>query len=286
MTVWTPNFPASIDDATSLPDVVNGPNEIPQPSHINALRTIAIEIEKRIGAGSNSGVWNYLSATTPDGVADCEACYQFDKTASSLLDRSGNGNDLSVVYGTLRYSSTEGTICAAFGGDTELYAAATTSALRITGALTVEAVAQTSAIANQSIVRMEGSLTENSVDNILYGLITDATAGKIKYISENGSGTDSDATFGAYCPVGSLAHVAMTRDGSGNVRLYINGALVGTAESTTPPDGGSNGTLRIGGDQAVSYRWLGCIASARVTPDEMTAAEILSAYQQVKGVTA
>jgi hypothetical protein len=76
----------------------------------------------------------------PTGAPAAQAVYQFDGTAESLDDRTGNGFNLTkIAGGALSYLSVEGITGLDFNDDIELQAP-DSAALRHVGALTIELI--------------------------------------------------------------------------------------------------------------------------------------------------
>ena len=83
---------------------------------------------------------------------------------------------------------------------------------------------------------------------------------------EHSSGTNVAITFSsATVSANTWSHVAITRDDSDNkIRAYVNGVLITTSTAQTDPDGGGDGVVTIGIDQADANDFSGKIAHVRV----------------------
>lgn len=280
MSIWTPNYPTSLDDGDSLPSIAA--YETPDASHLNALKDVAIELEKRIGVGAGVA-WDYLSATRPTGAAnDPVALYHFD--GDGIDDRTGGGRDLAVETGEMHYLTHNGIACGAFSGDESLKAA-TDSALRILGAVTIEAVIMQFSTAVGTIIQVAGdAAVESEENNVVYSAGMIAPVGKINYFSEYGAGLNNWVYSDIIPPLGSLCLATITRDAAGNVSFYIDGVLRDGPSASTPPTGGTVANLRIGNNFDQTSGFVGLISSCRVTDEEFSAATVAAVWDQVKGV--
>lgn len=278
--VWTPTWPTAIDDSLSMRPVIAGDDS--DVSQVNGVKNLLIDFENRLGIGSSSSAWEYLSTSNPSGVsASPAAVYQLDGTVDALTDRIGS-HDLTEDAGTIQYIDSEGIVSGGFDSSTTLIASMT-AALRITGALTMECLCSHWDGTQRVIMGVNEGPTESEANNTLYQMTSIVTTGAISYFNEYGGGSNSQVDFDGILPVGKLHLVTVTRDVSGNVNLYLNGDLIDTG-ATTPPTGGTTANLFIGGYFAAGNRWLGLVNSCRITAEEFSASEVASAFAQTRGL--
>src|SRR5207244_10188084 len=105
-----------------------------------------------------------------------------------------------------------------------------------------------------------------------YALYAADGAGKppAGYINRNG--IDINAAAAAALLLNTWSHLAVTYDGAA-IRLYVNGAQVGT-KSQTGSITSSTGPLRIGGDSVWGEYFAGLIDEVRVYNNALSAAQI------------
>ena len=234
---------------------------------------------------------SYISATQPAGAPAPVAVYQFDNSVSDLLDRTPNGHDLTLTLagGVDYHTVVSGLVARQFDGNAHCIRSAYDAAFEIVGALTLEVLATVhdddGECAFASYVGDRNSETEPN--NFLYTIRALPASLRIQTVWENNGGinTDSAVAWGAGVVPGVLSLITLTRDGSGNANMYINGELIDGPVATTPPTiSGSAGRFVVGaegGAGTVGDEIRGAIASVRVTAAEYSAAHVLAAAQQV-----
>lgn len=271
MAIWT---------TASMPDLVDGQDNN-NCSMANALRDLAL---------THCG-YTYLPTTAPSGFGGTlVAAYQFDGTADSLTDRSGNGNDLTVSAGTETYQSSNGLVGFAFDGSTALVSGVS-AALQITGELTLEIVAKLNRITStndQCLIGHGDQDSETLATNWLYFIYAKHATNKIWIGHEYGSGSDSDAVCDHNFDVGPPMYVATTQNSAGTTaKVYRSDTLIKTA-TLTAAAGGTTGHLYIGGvpDAGASKRAYlhGTVFSARLWSSQMSDAQIALAYAQARQI--
>lgn len=230
---------------------------------------------------------SYLSTTKPTGVtADPEAVWQFDKSGSELNDRTANSHDLTAAGVDLH--TKVGDLIGRYmnGVDAVLYETTGAAGLRITGALTVEVQFKLDELNDCDLFAMVGDFTDDTSEdnNVLYRLALAAATGRYSYDSENTGGANSGADTDLGGSAGHVSYLAMTRDGSGNVNVYLDGSLISGPHATTSPTAGTTPAqlLRLGAQEnGGSYTnfMRGVLFSARVTAEEFTLAQV----QEVNG---
>lgn len=252
-------------------------------------------------------IWNYMGTTKPSGVAaDVMFNYQFDGSASQLLDRGPNGYDLTVDAGKVFTVRGPGSIIGV-GFDDVLRlvhpgaAGAAIATLAQLGPLTIEAV----------ILR---SITSGSPDNIIgYGgdpSVGDGTTNRAwhcylaatyanpGFLHEAGLGVDDDVVFQhatynapAIVPDGLIQHIAWIRDDSDppNISFAQNGKIVAGPVAMNALPGGSMSAVQmfIGretGGGAGTDRFTGAMYSLRGWPVELTEAQLTENYKRIRGL--
>lgn len=128
-------------------------------------------------------------------------------------------------------------------GNAATTALGSNNALRITGALTLEALVSFGALATGVVQLCSMTSPGESLDtNTLYSL--SLNNGVLTYGAEHDGGVNIDAPFSTTL-LGSLSgatlHLALTRDGSGHVTVYVNGRR--GSSLVTPTDAGGGGVI-------------------------------------------
>lgn len=236
-------------------------------------------IKRSGGSGGPTVAWSYIPLTMPTGASAAEAQWQFDATASDLLDRTANGHDLSLTAGTTMHSCcSEGLIGHDFNGTT-CYTAALPTNLRITGALTIEILhRQDQRNAAEGIYFCCGVNNELETGNFLYKV---SVSQAIYFFSEHGAGVNDLVTFKWGALAGQMSLMTITRSAAGAYCLYLNGVLVESG-SMTPPTGGSLAIVQIGDSTGFLSQLYGKIYSLRVSKQVLTAAQVLEVYNDCR----
>lgn len=233
------------------------------------------------GGSSSSGDWTYLTLTMPTGSA--EALWQFDDTASDLLDRTINGHNLTLTAGVELHSLNNGLVGLGFAG-TSYYTAASPTNLRALGDLTIEVEWQRINIATRTalVICAGDTLSETEANNILYALILE-TNHSYYYQCEYNLGTNVNDASSTLPTLGAIELVTMTRNGTtGDLNWYQNGRLMDTALALHLPSGGGSATVVIGWDKFSATPYLyGVIYSMRISKVCLTDAQVLSVYESI-----
>lgn len=217
------------------------------------------------------------------------ALYQF---SGSSTDTSGYDTFLSSS-GTPTYTASyPGLLSAWFDGQTVFCTTGTIGTqLYLTGAFSLEALCNISLTSStQTLVSLGGLVGDTSNnDNWLFKL--DVTSGKARYFHEYNSGTDVDYTFTtSSIPTNQLIHIALTRNASYVVKLYVNGCLIettptlitaslGGSPTTRLMIGGTNTAAGTGFSHFTNYMISSSIASLVLYDSERSANEILSDFR-------
>lgn len=271
MAIWT---------TSSMPDLVDA-QDYDNASYLNALRDLAL---------THCG-YTYLPTTAPTGFGGTlVAAYQFDGTASALLDRTGNGHDLSVSTGSEIYQQSSGLVGFAFDGATALVSAVN-GALQITGELTLEIVAKLNRITatnDQCLIGHGDKDSETLATNWLYFIYAANATNQIWVGHEYGSGSDSDMVCDHTFDVGPPHYIAFTQNSAGTTGNVYRGETLVKSGALTAAAGGTTGHIYIGGvpDASAAKRAYlhGVVYSARIWSSQMNAAQVALAYAQARQI--
>lgn len=205
--------------------------------------------------------WKYLTMTLPAGASPSNVVclYQFNKHTEGLLDRSGNGHNLTnkATFEDY-YSLTEqsmGVSGLEFRSDYFVYGPTGLSPSTL-GALTLEFIWTPTLYTDQDdfIFMVAGpSASEAAEDNIAVSFWLDRLAdrGQLYALHEYGGGTNEIARFDWVGCQSAPQYVALTRAADGvTYKLYINGEHVATTVAANAPTGSSSSAvnIRMGGD--------------------------------------
>jgi Concanavalin A-like lectin/glucanases superfamily len=105
-------------------------------------------------------------------------------------------------------------------------------------------------------------LNKERPSSLTYALYAGSDAGQpnVDYTS---GGAEVDLNAGSAIPLNDWTHLAGTFDGT-TLRLYVNGALIGSKPSSSPIDV-TNGVLRIGGTRSFTGEFFpGLIDEVRI----------------------
>ena len=196
------------------------------------------------------------------------ASYNFNEgSGSTLLDRSGNGNNgvltSGVTWTTGRFGG-----ALKFDGNKSMVVVNDSASLDRAGAITLEAWVRPDNIAGWKNV-----LSKNMTGGAVYSLYANTTT----YSSPTGmvyiGGDEKMAGGGSTLSAGTWTHVAMTYDGA-TLRTYVNGQLR-TSKAQTGIVQTSAGKLTIGGN----YTWadeyfIGSIDELRIFKRALSQSEI------------
>ncbi len=217
--------------------------------------------------------------------------WQFQDT---LLDASGNNFTLSVDAGVEIYTAMTQRLRGVRLDGLRL-TRAHEALLTIPGDMTIELLMmfegqiEPSSPGAAAIVTYTGGTSDASANfNYQYQLDITLTPGRLmRWFSEHGLGVNDSYTLAAHLPPpGVLFHLAATRT-SNVIQFYINGVPFGAASAAlTVPDGGSVTQLYIGGTGGVgtlSTISNTIVASLKIIPSALTAAEVKAEYNRTLG---
>jgi hypothetical protein len=215
--------------------------------------------------------------------------------STGLVDQSGNGYDLTQIGGdavTLYHPMFIRPSAVGFDGVKYLQRSALTSALAITGAMSVLGLVRYVALpaGGSSIFLSYSDTGETEATNILYQLRiagTPTAAGPLirtEYIHENGAGVNNIVGWSSGLAIGQVGMLGFTRSaasgGMQTVTLYLN-AGVGATASVTAATGGTSSAarFRIGTSlNSPTELWIGYMSNVAVYNTELTQAQITERY--------
>lgn len=225
----------------------------------------------------------------PDTRYNPVGLYNFE---GNLNDSSGNGRNLSLAQGTIKYTQIyPGLNGFWFDGATRLTNAS--SAFQIAGDITVMILVwindYTTNSMNYVICNGNGDILST---NYLYAMFTDNVSGYLDFFWEHGAGINDgyilDTAPNSYSlPRKALTHYAISRQ-SNVIRFYINGKQVG-ADSPVQiaPDGGTASNLAIGmanptvtNNAPCTNVWIG---SVKIVASALSASQIAAEYNYIMG---
>jgi len=299
---WTTQYPTDLDTTvTQMKTLSNesaegaGDGDDTDVTQMHALRDAVIQLETIVGsdnlevgslrAQALNETWDYLDLNMPTAAGAPEALYQFDGTADSLNDRSGNSHTLSRT-GNAIYQSVHGKLGHQFDIGTYMDAAVS-AGLQTTGAMTWEIVQNLLSVPpTQARYMMSIAGAGEALATNFLGGIKISTACVPSWVHEYGAaGTDNIVAFDTVIPPGINRMLTFTRDAAGtDVNLYTDGSAVFNITSIAPT-GGTSSFLRVGGPaSAVGALHQGLIFSIRITMEEFTPAQVLESYRRVRGL--
>jgi glucose/arabinose dehydrogenase len=197
------------------------------------------------------------------------AAYAFNEgSGATVVDSSGNGNH-GTISGATRNSSGQYGAALDFDGTNDLVSVPDSSSLDLTSGMTVEAWVRPLTTSGWRTV----VLKERPGDTVyaLYSSNNDNGRPNSR-IRVNGSNASVNGTSRLTTSV--WTHLAATFDGS-NLRLYVNGSLVGTRTAAGTILTSAN-PLRIGGSSALGRWFRGRIDEVRVYNRALSVTEIQS----------
>lgn len=199
-----------------------------------------------------------------------------------LKDYSGNGRDLTVETGTARYSAIHPALGGLlFDGSTNLIYSTFASDFNILGAFTGIALVILSALpsaGNTSYIFSHSAAFDGTANtNHAYDYGVDSNnAGA--WFSKHGVGTVDSFPSNSFCARGQISLMGVTRDSSGSVQYYFNGAQFGAPSTITLPTGGTSARFRIGANSTASTFFTGVISSVAIYNVCLTAAQMQERY--------
>jgi hypothetical protein len=216
------------------------------------------------------------------------AHWTLDETSGTTVVDSIGGND-GTMNGGLDAStdSVSGQVNTAlnFDGVNDYINAGSDASLQITGDITLSSwVYFNSTAAPEGIVSFSVTGETNNT-NGLYALeLSSATT--FQFVHENVAGTNNIVISQSNSiATGQWLHIVAVRNNTAStVTLYVNGVDVSPSINTfsTPPDGGSSGTLSIGKNAVGPFYLDGDIDDVRIYNRTLSASEVLSLYEATK----
>ena len=194
------------------------------------------------------------------------AAYSFDAgSGTTLADVSGRGHT-GTIAGAVWSTAGRNGGALSFDGVNDMVTVADTAALDLTNAMTLEAWVRPSTTNRWRTV----ALKEQS-GALVYSLYSNNSGQRASTNLWLGSG-EVEARSAASLPTNAWTHLAATYDGA-VIRLYVNGALSGSATATGSMPA-STGAFRIGGNAVWDEFFGGLIDDLRLYNRALSAAEI------------
>jgi hypothetical protein len=211
--------------------------------------------------------WSFTTAAAQSGLV---ASYAFNETSGVTVDDgSGNGNT-GTISGATRAAAGKYGSGLDFNGTTAWVTVPDAPALDLSTAMTLEAWVYPRALAGWNTV-----LLKEITGGLAYAIYANANAPfPIGYMRPPGAANSIGAAGTAALALNAWSHLAATYDGA-TVRLYVNGAQVGS-QAATGPITTSTGPLRIGGNGVWGEYFSGLIDEVRVYSRALSVAEIQS----------
>ena len=222
---------------------------------------------------ASSSALSYLPTTQPAGAAAPAGVYQFDKSASDLLDRTANGNDLTLTGGFDFHSACRGLVGRRFDGPTSGTFLERTAAFEFTGAMTVEILFMP-VNPGAFILFNTGQAGGGNMYLYLDALVTTLQPRAV----HNAGELETAATTSLIA--NEVVLLTVTRDTTPRYKFFLEGKLLHTGSALGAVTG-ATGSLRIGRGLDGLLSFDGVLFGIRVTNAEYTDAQVLEAAQQV-----
>ncbi len=219
----------------------------------------------RDGAGNtttSAGVAVTVNNLAPSGLV---AAYGFDEgSGSTVIDRSGFANT-GTTTGVTRLPGKYGSALD-FDGKTSVVTVPDSTSLDLTAGMTLEAWVKPDVVGDwETLLFKERSGNDSYA---MYGsTATGPPEGQV-FVSNASRVVDGSAAL----PINSWSYVTTTYDGS-NIRMYVNGVLVGT-KAQTGPITTSTGVLHMGFNSVWNERYAGLMDEVRIYSRALSASEI------------
>ncbi len=205
----------------------------------------------------------FAAAPAPSSLV---AAYSFDAgSGATLADVSGRGHN-GTIAGAVWSTAGRNGGALSFDGVNDMVTVADTAALDLTNAMTLEAWVRPSTTNRWRTV----ALKEQS-GALVYSLYSNNSGQRASTNLWLGSG-EIEARSAASLPTNVWTHLAATYDGA-VIRLYVNGALSGSATATGSMPA-STGAFRIGGNTVWDEFFGGLIDDLRLYNRALSAAEV------------
>lgn len=195
----------------------------------------------------------------------------FDEASGDAIDASGLGH-VGTLQGAVRVAGLRGNALS-FDGVDDMVSVASTAALEMTGAVTLQAWVNPTALQDWDTIMLKqrGSIEDQSYS--LYAHDGGAGGAPVPAGNIGQNGVHQNLRGTSSLGIGVWTHVAMTYDGT-TMRLYIDGVEVSN-RALTGPISVDGGPLGIGGNTAFAGEFFaGLIDEVRIYNRALTAAEI------------
>jgi glucose/arabinose dehydrogenase/PKD repeat protein len=202
---------------------------------------------------------------TPLGLV---AAYSFDASSgTTLTDTSGNAHNGTITGATWTTGKYGNSL--SFNGSNQMVTVADANDLDFSSGMTLEAYVYPAAINNWATAIMK-----ERAGGLAYALYAGAPGSGPPggYLTRTGTSNDIGANGLTRLPLNTWSHIAATYDGS-NIRMYVNGVLVGTQAAAGTIVGSTN-ALRMGGNSIWGEWFNGRIDEVRLYNRALTVAEI------------
>ncbi|HEY3160579.1 MAG TPA: LamG-like jellyroll fold domain-containing protein [Vicinamibacterales bacterium] len=239
------------------------------PSSVTNTATVSGGGESNTGNSSASDVTAIASVVSPTPTPapgkGLVAAYSFDEGGgASVNDASGSGNNGTISSTTWTTSGRMGGALV-FNGSDALVTVPSTTSLRLTTAMTLEAWVKPSTVSDV----WRDVIYKGSDDYYL-----EATSTSSSRPAAGGTFAPDNVYGASALGVNGWTHLAATYDGA-TLRIYVNGTLASSLPRTAPI-ATSTGALQIGGDSGAGQFFAGTIDEVRIYNTALTAAQIQS----------
>lgn len=214
-----------------------------------------------------------------------------DAQGATAADSSGNGRDITTsdyaLFGLTNLFAGSATTCAEFDGSCSRFTPADSAAFRIAGDVTITAIIalQRELIDGESFyIESCGANTEASADNFQHAFRLRRESGTtyIAWLHESGGGNNQAPEIAWTPSANTPYHIAGVRDATAKtVAFYVNGSIVGTAQSyTTNADGGASTVMYVGsgGGGNDGNNFLGFISDVAIFSSALSSTRIAAHY--------
>jgi cysteine-rich repeat protein len=222
---------------------------------------------------SLEGYWK-LDETSGTSAADSS-----ENSHTGTLQNTDDTNWSTSTSTALGFANTRSL---SLNGSTQYVSVAASSALQITGDVTVSLWINydtLSSAASGNVLLSHGIAGEDASDNLMYQVsVKDDKTLRMQW--ENGAGTDitEESSTTATLTASSWHHIAFTRSSADKeVKFYASGVLLGTAQSfSLDPSGGGSGSLFIGRSADGTNYFDGKLDDIRIYTSVLTGSQILA----------
>ena len=226
------------------------------------------------------GVFLVLGLLVGHVNADLVGNWKFDDGAgNTAIDKSGNGNDGTLIGGPTWIAGTIGSGALSFDGSDDMVEVPDAASLDLPEALTIAAWVNLSDLSTYYFVVHKGpsgTAGNNYPGN--FALRTAPNSGTLQLLHQTGEG-QTFATYNSDSPIaaGQWYHVAATLVAGGQVNFYIDGAPAGTANQSETFGVLNDISVKIGGRTDSYSFWNGAIDDVQIYNHALTAEEIQTA---------